>query len=84
MRLHRGGEVGVVVVVVGGGVTDTIRESTLRVDSGRKIPYRTGDSNLHPTLYQLRYVPAPWTAGYRLHIYLTSKSSQPRRSLMLE
>ena len=29
-----------------GGVGDTVRESTLKVDSGRKIPCRTGESNL--------------------------------------
>ena len=28
-----------------GGCTDTVRESALEVDSGRKIPCRTGDSN---------------------------------------
>ena len=28
-----------------GGCTDTERESALKVDSGRKIPCRTGDSN---------------------------------------
>ena len=46
------------------GCTDTVRESTLKVDSGRKIPCRSGDSNLPkrcagPTLYQLSYIPAP-------------------------
>ena len=30
-----------------GACTDTERESALKVDSGRKIPCRTGDSNLH-------------------------------------
>ena len=28
------------------GCTDTVRESALKVDSGRKIPDLTGDSNL--------------------------------------
>ena len=28
------------------GCTDTVRESALKVDSGRKIPRRTGESNL--------------------------------------
>ena len=42
---------------------DTIRESALKVDSERKIPCRTGESNLRkrragPTLYQLSYIPA--------------------------
>ena len=45
-----------------GGCTDTVRESALKVDSGRKIPCRTGDSNLRqrragPMLYQLSYTP---------------------------
>ena len=29
-----------------GGCADTVRESVLKVDSGRKIPCRTGESNL--------------------------------------
>ena len=42
--------------------TDTVRESALKVDSGRKIPCSTGESNLHwqhasPMLYQLSYIP---------------------------
>ena len=46
------------------GCTDTVRESALKVDSGRKIPCRTGESNLpqrraDPTLYQLSCIPAP-------------------------
>ena len=46
------------------GCTDTVRESALEMDSGRKIPRRTGESNLpqrraDPTLYQLSYIPAP-------------------------
>ena len=52
-----------------GGCTDTVRESALKVDSGRKIPCRTGDSNprqycawlFSQTLYQLRYsLPQTW------------------------
>ena len=44
--------------------TDTVKESALKVDSGRKIPCRTGESNLPqrhagPTLYQLSYTPLP-------------------------
>ena len=40
------------------GGTDTVRESALKADSERKIPRRTGESNLRqrradPTLYQL-------------------------------
>ena len=46
------------------GCTDTVRESALKVDSGRKIPCRTGESNLRqwragPTLYPLSYIHAP-------------------------
>ena len=42
--------------------TDTIRESALKAVSGRKIPCRTGESNLRrrragPMLYQLSYIP---------------------------
>ena len=45
------------------GRTDTVKESALKVDSGKKIPRRTGDSNLlqrraGPTLYRLSYIPA--------------------------
>ena len=43
------------------GCTDTVRESALKVDFGRKIPSRTGESNLRqqragPMLYQLSYI----------------------------
>ena len=42
----------------GGGGLDTVRESALKADSGKKIPCRNGESNLPPrrdcpTLYQL-------------------------------
>ena len=42
--------------------TDNVRESAQKVDSGRKIPCRTEESNLRqrragPMLYQLSYVP---------------------------
>ena len=48
-----------------GGVRTHVRESALKVDSGRKIPSRTGESNLcrqraGPMLYQLSYIPIPW------------------------
>ena len=44
------------------GCTDTVRESALKVDSGRKIPCHTGESNLRQRragrmLYQLSYIP---------------------------
>ena len=46
------------------GHTDTVRESALKVDSGRKIPCRSGESNLRqrragPMLYHLSYVHVP-------------------------
>ena len=42
-----------------------VRKSALKVDSGTKIPCRTGEMNLRqrragPTLYQLSYIPAPF------------------------
>ena len=42
----------------------TVRESALKVDSGRKLPCRTRESNLPqrrvcPTRYRLSYFPAP-------------------------
>ena len=48
------------------GCTDTVRESALKVFSGRKISCCTGESNVRqrradPTLYQLSYVPSPHT-----------------------
>ena len=47
----------------GGGCTDTVRESTLKADSGRRILCRTVESNLSrqrasPMLYQLSYIRA--------------------------
>ena len=44
------------------GCTDTAKKSALKIDSGRKIPYRTGESNLRerragPVLCQLSYIP---------------------------
>ena len=46
------------------GCTDTVRESALQVDLEKKIPCRTGESNLRrrragSTLYQLSYIPIP-------------------------
>ena len=45
------------------GCMDTVRESALKVDSGRKIPCHTGELNLHrqcagTMLYQLGYIPS--------------------------
>ena len=50
------------LVIAHGGVLTHVRESALKVDSGRKIPCRSGKSNLPqrragPTLYQLSYIP---------------------------
>ena len=47
-----------------GECTDTVRESALKVDSGRKISCRTRESNLRrrrvgPMRYQLSYIPTP-------------------------
>ena len=47
-----------------GCVRTHVRESALKVDSGRKTPCRSGESNLRqqragPTLYQLSYIPNP-------------------------
>ena len=44
------------------GCTDTVEKSALKVDSGRKVPCCTGESNLcwqraGPMLYQLSYIP---------------------------
>ena len=44
------------------GCTDTVRESALKVDSRRKIPCRTGESNLRrqrvgPMIHHLSYIP---------------------------
>ena len=43
------------------GCMDAVRESALKVDSGRKLPCSTGESNLcqrlaGPTHYQLNYI----------------------------
>ena len=44
------------------GCTDAVEESSLKVDSGRKITCRIGESNQQlasPMLYQLNYIPTP-------------------------
>ena len=46
------------------GCTDTVRESALKIGSGRKIPSCTGELMLcqrraSPMLYQLSYIPNP-------------------------
>ena len=58
--------------------TDTVRESALKVDSGRKIPCRKGESNLRrrragPMLYQLSYIPIPtllWRGSLLIHLHV--------------
>ena len=52
------------------GCTDTVRESALKVDSERKIPCGTEESNLRwqrsdPMLYQLNYIPTPLSTSPR-------------------
>ena len=52
-----------------GGVR-TLKESWLKVDSGKKIPCRSGELNLRqrhdgPMLHQLSCIPTPWHAGPR-------------------
>ena len=47
-----------------GSVQTRVRESALKIDSERKIPCRTGESNLRQRrarlmLYQLSYIPTP-------------------------
>ena len=49
------------------GCTDTITESALKFDSGRKILCCNGESNLRrlparQMLYQLSYIPTPFSA----------------------
>ena len=57
--------------------TDTVGESALKVDSGRKIPCHTGESNLcrqraGPILYQLSYVPTPVKQTFYLFVVVES------------
>ena len=74
------------------GCTDTVRESALRVDSGRKIPCRTGESNLRqrragPALYRLSYISATSPSLEQLYEILpfmqcsTMKELKPSQSL---
>ena len=62
------------------GFKHTVRESALKVDSGRKIPCRTGESNLPerragPTLYQLSYIPNEAQRRTRLRLVLVTLQS---------
>ena len=61
------------------GCTDTVRETALRVDSGRKIPCCTRESNLcqqraGPMLYQLNNIPIP-------HFLVFSRNVSPVSTL---
>ena len=49
--------------------TDTVRESALKADSGRKIRYQTGEWNLRQrragtTLHHLSYIPTLWKSVF--------------------
>ena len=51
------------------GCTDTVRESALKADSGRKIRYQTGEWNLRQrragtTLHHLSYIPTLWKSVF--------------------
>ena len=65
------------------GCTDTLRESALKVDPGRKIPGCTGESNLHQRhaslmLYQLSYIPIDPCKVFSGLLLCSVQSSQPR------
>ena len=71
------------------GCTDTLKESALKVDSGRKIPCRTWESNLcqrraSPMLYQLSYIPTQVTkCGLFCVWYLSHRVSTIRRGVLV-
>ena len=57
------------------GCTDMARECALKVDSGRKIPCRTGESNLRqrragPPLHQLSYIPILLCLNVCVRVYV--------------
>ena len=59
-----------------------------KVDPGRKIPCRTGKSNMRqrragPTLYQLSYIPAPIFCHDRLSSQCRCTSNGPSRDFRL-
>ena len=67
------------------GCTDSVRESALKVVSGTKITYCTGESNLpqwraSPTLYQLSYIPVP---GVISTDYFQNNSFSPQAASLL-
>ena len=54
------------------GCTDTVRESALEVDSGRKIPCRTGESNLRrgvPIRCSTNWSTSPPASGEAPHVH---------------
>ena len=61
-----------------------VRESALKVDSGRKIPCRTGEFNQHrrrvrPMLYQLSYISTPTYHSIIITYQLVSINSKSLR-----
>ena len=74
------------------GCADRVGESALKVDSQRKIPCRTGESNLHqqragPTLHQLSYIPTPcWVDACKIQAHsfcLLSLENDLQRQIVL-
>ena len=68
------------------GCTDTVRESALKVDSRRKIPCRTGESNLRrqragPTPLQLIYISTISVLTYTATALSLSPCRQNRSSI---
>ena len=70
------------------GCTDTVRESALKIKSGRKISFRTGESNMPqrragPTLFKLSYIPTPTHMRYgqthRLRSYHRRRETHTQR-----
>ena len=62
-----------------GGVWTHIRQSALKVDSGRKITWHTKESNLRQqhagtTLHQQSYIPTPWESPHVPHCLCSWKS----------
>ena len=69
------------------GCTDTKRESALKVDSGKKIPCHTRESNLHQPhdslmLYQLHYIPSHCFDSMCLYFYKQQKTKSNGGSII--
>ena len=65
------------------GCTDTVEESALKVDSGRKIPCGTGESNRRrqragPMLYQLSYIVRSWQQQQQQQQQQTAETVQAK------